>query len=321
MRNLIRFVFLYVLLFSAAMLPSQTFRGTILGTVADSSGAPLPDAKVALRNLETGVERELQTNGAGAYTAPELPIGHYTVTITRQGFESFVAKDITVAVAGQVTVNATLNPGAVSESVIVSAQGLPQVETTSDTLGATLTSREIKNVPVNGRDYTKLIYLTPGVTGSPDQISDSPGSFGPFSMNGARGRSNNFLLDGTDMNDGYRNDPAVNEPGVFGAPATILPIDAVSELRVLSNYEPEYGRSAGAVINIVTESGTNQFHGSAIEYFRNNALDARNYFNSVGQRQAPFHNNQFGGSLGGPSSVTGLSSSSTTKASVNQWAP
>ena len=112
-------------------------------------------------------------------------------------------------------------------------------------------------MPVNGRDYTKLIYLNPGVAGSPDQISDSPGSFGTFSMNGSRGRANNFLLDGTDMNDGFRNDPAINEAGVFGDPATILPIDAVAELRVLSNYEAEYGRNSGAVVNIVTKSGTN----------------------------------------------------------------
>ena len=116
---------------------------------------------------------------------------------------------------------------------------------------------------MNGRDYTKLIYLNPGVAGSPDQISDSPGSYGTFSMNGSRGRSNNFLLDGTDMNDGYRNDPAINEAGVFGDPATILPIDAVAELRTISNYEAEYGRNSGAVVNIVTKSGTNQWHGSA----------------------------------------------------------
>ena len=101
-------------------------------------------------------------------------------------------------------------------------------------------------------------------------------------MNGARGRSNNFLLDGTDMNDGYRNDPAINEAGVFGTPATILPIDAVSELRVLSNYQPEYGRNAGGVINIVTKSGTNTWHGDVFDYFRNNALDARNFFNTDG---------------------------------------
>src|SRR6185437_11707954 len=127
-----------------------------------------------------------------------------------------------------------------------------------------------------------------------------------FSMNGARGRSNNYLLDVTDMNDGYRNDPAINEAGVFGTPATILPIDAVAEVRVISNFEPEYGRNAGAVVNIVTKSGTNVLHGTAIEYFRNSALDARNYFNPVKNAngtpnpKAPFHNNQYGDSLGGP---------------------
>ena len=153
---------------------------------------------------------------------------------------------------------------------------------------------------MNGRDYQKLVFLVPGVTGSPDQITDSPGSYGVFSVNGARGRSNNFLLDGTDMNDGYRNDPAINEAGVFGTPATILPIEAIAELRVLSNFEAEYGRSAGGVINIVTKSGTNSFHGTGFEFLRNNALDARNYFNEVGSPQNPFHNNQFGGALGGP---------------------
>ena len=174
-----------------------------------------------------------------------------------------------------------------------------------------LTQETVKDLPVNGRDYTKLIYLNPGVAGSPDEISDSPGSFGEFSMNGARGRSNNYLLDGTDMNDGYRNDPAINEAGVFGTPSTILPIDAVAEVHVISNFQPEYGRNAGAVVNIVTKSGTNQLHGSAAEYFRNDALDARNYFNPtqvtnpvtgdlVSNPKAPFHNNQFGVSLGGP---------------------
>ena len=163
-----------------------------------------------------------------------------------------------------------------------------------------LTPEQVKNIPLNGRDYQKAIYLTPGVAGSPDQISDSPGSYGVFSVNGARGRSNNFLLDGTDMNDGYRNDPAINEAGVFGTPATILPVDAIQELNVLSNYQPEYGRSAGAVINIVTKSGKNAVYGDFFDYFRNNALDARNYFNFNGQPEAPFHNNQFGGAIGGP---------------------
>ena len=148
------------------------------------------------------------------------------------------------------------------------------METTNDTLGGMLTQDTVKDLPINGRDYTKLIYLNPGVAGSPDQITDSPGSFGEFSMNGARGRSNNFLLDGTDMNDGYRNNPAINEAGVFATPATILPIDAVSDMHVLSNFEPEYGRNGGAIVNIVTKSGTNALHGSLFEYFRNDALDA-----------------------------------------------
>src|SRR5262249_40706399 len=112
--------------------------------------------------------------------------------------------------------------------------------------------------------------------------------------------SNNYLLDGTDMNDGYRNLPAINQGGVFGTPATILPIDALTEVPVLSNTEAEYGRNSGAVVNLVTKSGTNNLHGSIYEFFRNNALDARNYFNPVGQKQDVFHNNQFGASVGGP---------------------
>ena len=174
------------------------------------------------------------------------------------------------------------------------------MDTTSAVIGGVLTSETIADIPINGRDYTKLIYLNPGISGSPDQISDSAGSFGTFSMNGSRGRANNFLLDGTDMNDGYRNDPAINEPGVFGDPATILPIDAVAELRVLSNGEAEYGRNSGAIINIVTKSGTNQLHGSLLEYWRSGQLGARNYFNFEPNPKNSFLNNQFGGSLGGP---------------------
>jgi hypothetical protein len=278
----------------------QTFRGSILGTVADTSGATIAGAKVTIRNVDTGVERTTVTNEAGEYNVPELPIGTYKVTIEKEGFQTSVASGVVVGVAEPKKVDATLKPGAVQQQVVVSGEELPQIETTNDTLGGTLTADSVKDLPVNGRDYTKLIYLTPGISGSPDQITDSPGSFGVFSINGARGRSNNFLLDGTDMNDGFRNDPAINEAGVFGTPATILPIDAVQELRVESNFQPEYGRNAGAVINIVTKSGTNQLHGSAIEYFRNNALDARNFFNTTDQPQAPFRNNQFGGSLGGP---------------------
>jgi len=279
---------------------AQTFRGSILGTVTDSSGGSVAGAQVSVRNVDTGIVRTTVTDADGGYNIPELPVGTYSVNISKENFDTSVTNAVKVDVAAEVRVDAALKPGAVSQSVTVSGESLAQVETTTNVLGGTLTQNTMKELPVNGRDYTKLMYLTPGVTGSPDQITDSPGSFGVFSMNGARGRANNFLLDGTDMNDGYRNDPAINEAGVFGTPATILPIDAISELRVLSNFEPEYGRNAGAVVNIVTKSGTNAFHGDFFDYLRNNVFDARNFFNTVGEPQAGFRNNQFGGSMGGP---------------------
>ena len=288
------------LLLAATFVSAQTFRGSILGTVTDTSGAVLPGATVKVKNTGTGLERTTQTSAEGNYTITELPIGTYSVTITQAGFQTSVTSNVAVDVSTDRRVDIALKPGQISDTVEVTGEALAQVDTTSDVLGGTLDAQTIANIPVNGRDYTKLIYLNPGVAGSPDQISDSPGSFGTFSMNGSRGRSNNFLLDGTDMNDGFRNDPAINEAGVFGDPATILPIDAVAELRVLSNFETEYGRNSGAVVNIVTKSGTNQIHGSALEYYRSGAMGARNYFNIDSQPKNPFTNNQFGGSLGGP---------------------
>jgi hypothetical protein len=295
----LRLLMVFVLL-SAAMLMGQTFRGTILGTVTDPSGAVVAGATVKVRNVATGLERATATSADGSYAVPELPIGTYSVTVSQTGFQTFVVTGVAVDVATERRVDAALKTGEVATRVEVSAEDLPMVETTSNELGGVITAQTVQDMPVNGRDYTKLIYLNPGVAGSPDQISDSPGSYGEFSMNGARGRSNNYLLDGTDMNDGYRNDPAINQAGVFGTPSTILPVDAVAELNVLSNFEPEYGRNAGAVVNIVTKSGANTVHGSAGEYFRNSALDARNYFDPVGTPKAPFHNNQYGASLGGP---------------------
>jgi hypothetical protein len=290
----------FFLLLISTSLVAQTFRGTILGTVTDPQGAVIPGAKVTVHNVNTGLERTTQTSDDGSYSVPELPIGTYTVTVNQSGFQTSHVTNIAVEVASEKRVDVALKAGQVSTTVEVSGETLPQVETTTDTLGTTFTAEQAKDLPLNGRDFQKMIFLTPGVAGSPDQITDSPGSYGIFSMNGARGRSNNFLLDGTDMNDGYRNDPAINEAGVFGTPATILPVDAIEETQISSNFMPEYGRNAGAAVNIVTKSGTNTLHGSLIEYFRNNALDARNYFNPSTQPKAQFHNNQFGGSLGGP---------------------
>src|SRR4029077_3570449 len=192
-----------------------------------------------------------------------------------------------------------LVPGEVKQEVVVTAE-VPIIDTTGNTMGGTIQANQMANLPINGGDFAKLLTLVPGAASDPNGDSDSPGSFGTFSINGNRGRSNNYLLDGTDMNDGYRNDPAINQGGVFAVPSAILPIDSIAEMHVLSNFEPEYGRNAGAVVNIVTKSGSNDLHGSLFEYFRNDALGARNYFNTSDQGRAPFHNNQFGGSLGGP---------------------
>jgi hypothetical protein len=300
-------VVLAMLLLAGVAAEAQTFRGTILGTVTDASGAAIAGATVTVRNLDTGLVRTVNTAEDGSYSAPELPIGNYSVNVEKNGFKTGAVTGIRVEVSSERRADVALQTGELTQKIEVMGDTLPQVESTENTLGGIIESKIVTSLPVNGRDYQKLIFLVPGVTGSPDQITDSPGSFGIFSVNGARGRANNFLLDGTDMNDGYRNDPAINEAGVFGTPATILPVEAIAELRVASNFEAEYGRSAGGVINVVTKSGTNNWHGSVFEFFRNNALDARNYFNTTTDpgtglhiAQNPFHNNQYGGSFGGP---------------------
>jgi hypothetical protein len=192
------------LLLLAAGTSAQTFRGTILGTVTDSSGAAVTGANVTVKNLDTGLVRTVTTSADGTYSAPELPIGNYRVTVEISGFKTGVVTGIVVEVSSERRADVTLQPGEVAQRIEVSGDTLPQVESTSNTLGGIIESKIVTNLPVNGRDYQKLIFLVPGVAGSPDEISDSPGSYGSFSVNGARGRSNNFLLDGTDMNDGYR---------------------------------------------------------------------------------------------------------------------
>jgi hypothetical protein len=294
-------LFASVLLLSCPVTTAQTFRGTILGTVTDSSGAAVPGATVTIKNVDTGLTRTVTTSDDGSYSAPELPIGNYSVTAEKPGFKVGVATGVRVEVSSERRVDFTLQPGQLSQKVEVVGEELPMVESTSNTLGGIVESTVVTNLPVNGRDYQKLILLVPGATSGPDAITDSPGSYGTVSVNGARGRSNNYLLDGTDMNDGYRNDPAINEGGVFSTPATILPVEAIAEMHIASNFEAEYGRSAGSAINIVTKSGTNAFHSTVFDFLRNTDLNARNFFDaaSAGPQQ-PFHLNQFGGAVGGP---------------------
>ena len=287
-----------LLLCCSSSLVAQTFRGSIQGSVTDATGAAVPEAQVTVSSADIGVKRTVETDAGGNFTVTELPLGRYIVTATKSGFRTELMRNVEITVGAVARANLTLSPGQVKETVDVSAD-VPLVDTSNVTTGDTIEGEQAASLPVNGRDFTKLLVLVPGAAGDPSGAADSPGSFGLFSINGNRGRSNNYLLDGTDMNDGYRNLPAINEGGVFGTPATVLPIDALAEIPVISNTEPEYGRNSGAIVNLVTRSGTNSLHGSLYEYFRNSGLDARNYFNSTDQHKDVFHNNQFGGSLGG----------------------
>ncbi len=289
-------LFAFILVCSSS---AQTFRGSIEGTVTDSTGAVIPGAQVKVLSPGTGLTRTVSTNDLGGYIASELPLGSYSVTVEKAGFKTTTLTNIPVSVGSAARADVKLVTGMVQQVVEVKAE-VPMVETTTNTTGGTIEAAEVAELPVNGRDYTKLLELVPGAASDPVGSTESAGSYGLFSLNGNRGRSNNYLLDGTDMNDGYRNLPSVNQAGVWGAPSTILPEDALAEIPVTGSPEAEFGRSAGATVNIVTKSGTNTFHGSAFEYFRNDSLSARNYFNTDAQPKNSFTNHQFGGLLDGP---------------------
>jgi len=278
---------------------AQTFRGSIQGTITDITGAALPGTQVKVFSPSTGLTRMVTTNDLGGYVASELPLGVYSITVEKEGFRTTTLTNIPVGVGSAVRADAKLATGRVQEVVEVNAD-VPLVETNTNTTGGTIEASEAAELPVNGRDFTKLLELVPGASSDPVGSTESAGSYGLFSLNGNRGRSNNYLLDGTDMNDGYRNLPSINQAGVWGAPSTILPVDALAEIPVTGSPEAEFGRSAGATVNIVTKSGSNAIHGSAFEYFRNDALTARNYFNTVVQPKNSFTNHQFGGLIDGP---------------------
>jgi hypothetical protein len=267
--------------------------------VTDSSGAAIVGAHVKIFSTDTGFSRTVATNDQGEYQTSELPLGIYSVAIEKEGFRTTTLNQIPVSVGSPARADAKLTTGQVHEHIEVNAD-VPLVETTSNTMGGTIEAAEAAELPINGRDFTKLLELVPGTSSDPVGSTESAGSYGLFSLNGNRGRSNNYLLDGTDMNDGYRNLPAINQAGVWGCPSTILPIDALAEVPITGSPEAEFGRSSGATVNIVTKSGSNVIHGSAFEYFRNGALGARNFFNTTDQPKNSFSNNQYGGSLGGP---------------------
>ena len=292
-------VFLFV--FCAFGIASgQTQEGRILGTVIDQSGGLVKGARVTITNVDTGVARTLETNEAGDYVAPSLPPGPYKLVVEATGFKKVERAGIRLEVAKDLRLDVTMQPGSVSEVVEVTEQ-VPLVETTNDTLGGTFANKSINDLPLNGRDFQNLVVLRPGVQRS------SGGGFLSISSNGNRPEDNNFIFDGTDNNDPYYGTTVINAEGVQGTPGTILPIDAIQEFNAQENPPAEYGWKPGAIVNLGIKSGTNDIHGTAYLFERNNAFDARNFFNpkidpntGLASPQRGLRQHQFGGSLGGP---------------------
>jgi hypothetical protein len=284
----------------ALPLKAQSYRGSIRGQIVDASGAAIVGAQVAVKNVDTGDTRTVFSDAEGGYVVPELFAGTYEVAATAKDLVP-VKQNALVVVGLETPLNFTLGKvTSSSQNVLVNAEATPLLETTQDVLGGTVEQTLVAELPLNGRDFGKLVALVPGVIVEGSGVAGTEKGFGQFNINGQRDRSNNYTLDGTDNNDPWFNNSALNQVGITGAPASLLPIDAIQEFNLQSQFPAEYGRNTGGVVNIITKSGTNDFHGSAFEYARNSFWDARNFFDPIGTPHTQFINNQFGGSLGGP---------------------
>ena len=285
------------LLLIAASAWAQSFRGSIRGTVTDPSGSVIAGAKVSARNINTGLQREAATGQDGAYVLAELPAGEYTVSAESAGL-SPTAQNVQVNVGVDTAANFDLTKVQQRQEQLTVTEEAPLVEASRDVLGEVVDRELVVDLPLNGRDFGKLVALVPGATVEPSGVAAIQSGFGQFSVNGNRDRSNNYTLDGTDNNDPFFNNSALNQTGIGGAPGSLLPIDAIQEFNLQSQFPAEYGRNSGSVVNIITKSGTNQIHGSVFEFLRNDLFDARNYFNRAPAPQSAFRNNNFGASLG-----------------------
>lgn len=289
---------LLALLFAGAAR-AQTYRGAIRGEVHDASGGALVGAKVTAKNAATGFSRSATTVADGGYVIPELPAGEYEVTAEAKDLSAVTQKAV-VDVGADTPLDFTLSKVAATTEKVTVTAAAPLMETFTDVLGGIVDNRLVEELPLNGRDFGKLVALVPGATVDPSGVAGTEKGFGQFNINGNRDRSNNYTLDGTDNNDPWFNNSALNQVGISGAPATLLPVDAIQEFNLQGQFSPEYGRNSGSVVNIITKSGTNNLHGSLFEYHRNSALDARNFFNPAPENKSGFINNQFGASVGGP---------------------
>jgi hypothetical protein len=291
-------LFFLVFAIAAANLQAQVAGGTISGTVTDSSARVINNVQITITNVATGVTRDVTTNEEGFYSAPNLLPGTYEVKFSAKGFNTDVRKGIELTVGASVGLDLTMRVGSAGETVVVQSEA-PAVQLSTSDISAVVNATTVRELPLNGRSWTDLAQLQPGVSAIHTQPDFSAGTdrgnrgFGQqLTISGARPQQNNYRLDGVSLND-YAN----------GAPGSVLGgslgVDAIEEFSVItSNYEADYGKTSGGVVNAITRSGTNQIHGSGYEFLRNSKLDAKNYFD-VGNIP-PFKRNQFGGTIGGP---------------------
>jgi len=289
---MLRFCIVFV---SAVVACGQSFNGRVTGVAMDSSMAGISHASVTVTNEGTGARRRVITEVNGSYVAAELAIGYYTIRVDAPGLNKAERSHVKVDVGGDTRLDVTLSAQTLEQSVDVNAQA-PILQRDSSDLAEVVDSRQVKELPLNGRDFRKLAFLVPGAA------PRSPrGSLGSFTVNGQREKSNIFLIDGVDNNDSFRNQPSFNQGGVSGAQATVFPVDALAEFSLQTQGSAEYGRSSGAVVNAVLKSGTNQIHGTLYEFLRNDKLNARNFFETLpGTQKGPFKNSNYGGTAGGP---------------------
>ena len=288
----------FVLLAAALAAQAQVVGGTISGVVHDISGATVSEATVTVRQTETGATRTLTTDAEGRFFAPSVPVGAYTVSASHQGFEKQQKTGIALAIGQSLQINFVLGVAAVQQEIVVDA-AQSSVNTSTQQTAGLVDERQVKELPLNGRSYDELLTLNPATVNYTDERSGGMGTSNSsvgnmFAVSGRRPQDNLFLLNGVE----YTGASLINvTPG--GTSGQLLGVDAVREFNVATDtYGATYGKRDGAQVSIVTTSGTNQLHGTAFEFVRNSALDARNYFD---QGTIPeFQRNQFGASLGGP---------------------
>jgi hypothetical protein len=284
---------------------AQTELAGVYGRVTDQSGAVIVDAEVEIKNVETNQAVTVKTNGDGLYTIPSLHPGHYLISVRKPGFKAVTVTQLDLNVQDNVVRNFALQIGSVAETITITADDA-HINTTDGSVSTVVDRQFAENLPMNGRSFQTLIYLTPGVVATTSNVSDG----GQFSVNGQRASSNYWMVDGVSANIGIGSARAPSNGfagalgsfSVLGGTNSLVSVDAMQEFRILtSTYAPEFGRTPGGQISIVTRSGTNQFHGTLFDYLRNDVLDANDWFaDSKGLPKAKEHQNDFGGTFNGP---------------------